>query len=503
MSVIPGNLDYTDRDFDSLRSRLEQLIRSVFPDWTTFQVANFGVMLMEMYAFVGDILTFYQDNQAKESRIVKATQRKNLIALAKLISFEASGNAAATADILVSLAEPPVGDFSLAVAQKVRTQQVTDPVEFELLTVASIPAATDPPEVVVTVENSEIVQEQFQSTALPNQEFQLERIPFIDESATIVAADGVYTEVDNFLDSDATDRNFVVVVDQNDRATIRFGNGVNGTIPSGSIDVDYKVGGGSIGNVDATNISVIEGAFTDDLANPVQVSISNALAASGGIDRQGVEQIRQQAPVSLRALNRTVAREDYEINAKKLAGVSRALMLTSNEDIEIDENAGKLFIIPAGGGVPSQALKDAVLNQFIIVFPKTLTFTVDVVDTVFLTVNVFARVFKRAGFTQATVRANIQAALDATFALDNPDGSENEAVDFGFNFKDVDGNPAGEISWSDIFEVVKGATGVRKIGDQNNDLALNGLDDDLVIQVKQFPVLGALTLIDGDTGGAF
>ncbi len=503
MAVLPESLDYTDRDFDSLRNRLEQLIRSVFPDWTVFQVANFGVILMELYAFVGDVLTFYQDNQAKESRITVATQRKNLIALAKLISFEASGNAAATADILVSLAEVPVGNFSLAVAQKVRTQQVTDPVEFELLTVASIPAATDPPEVVVTVENSETVQEQFQSTALANQEFELDRIPFIDESITVIAADGVYTEVDNFLDSDATDRNFVVVVDQNDRATIRFGNGINGTIPQGVIDVDYKVGGGSIGNVEATNISVIEGTFTDDLANPVQVSVNNAIAAAGGIDRQNVEQIRQQAPVSLRVLNRTVAREDYEINAKKLPSVSRALMLTSNEDVEIDENAGKLFIIPVGGGVPSQALKDAVLNQVTIVFPKTLTFTVDVVDPVFLTVNVSARVFKSAGFTQATVRANIQAALDAFFALDNPDLSENEDIDFGFNFKDVDGNPAGEIAWSDIFNVVRDAAGVRKVGDQNNDLALNALDDDLVIQNKQFPVLGALTLTDGDTGGPF
>jgi hypothetical protein len=503
MAVLPENIDYTDRDFDSLRNRLEQLIRSVFADWTDFQVANFGVILMEMYAFIGDILTFYQDNQAKESRITVATQRKNLIALSKLISFEASGNAAATADVTISLAEPPVGNFSLPIGQKVRTQQVTDPVEFELLAVALIPALTDPPEVIVTVENSETVQEQFQSAALPNQEFELERIPFIDDSVAIVAADGVYTEVDNFLDSAAGDRNFVIVVDQNDRATIRFGNGVNGSIPAGAIDVDYKVGGGSIGNVEATNIAVIEGAFTDDLANPVQVSITNPLKASGGVDRQGVEQIRQLAPVSLRALNRTVAREDYEINAKRLATVSRALMLTSNEDIEIDENAGKLFIIPAGGGVPSQAIKDAVLNQVTVEFPNTTTFAVAVVDPVFLTVNVFARVFKKAGFAQATVRANILAALTIVFALDNPDGSENTNVDFGFNFKDVDGNPAGEIAWSDILGVVRRADGVRKIGDQNNDLTLNGQDDDLTIQNKQFPILGTLTLIDGDTGGSF
>lgn len=503
MSVLPANLDYTDRDFDSLRNRLENLLRSVFPDWTEFQVVNFGVIIMELYAFVGDVLGFYQDNQAGESRIVTATQRKNLIALSKLIGFSASGNSAATADVTISLAAVPAGNFTLPIGQKVRTQQVTDPVEFQLLSVASIPAATDPPQVIVTVENSETIQEQFQSTALPNQEFELERVPFVDSSASIIAADGTYTEVENFLDSTSSDRHFVVVVDQNDRATIKFGNGVNGTIPSGAIDVDYKIGGGSIGLVEAGNISVIEGTFTDDLSNPVQVSIANPAKSSGGIDRQNIEQIRQLAPASLRVLNRTVAREDYEINAKRLASVSRALMLTSDDTTSIDENAGKLFVVPVGGGLPSQALKDAVLNQVTIVFPRTLTFDVVVSDPVYLTINVSALVFRRAGFTQAETRTEIQAALDAFFSLDAADGSENENVDFGFNFKDVDGNPSGEVAWSDLFNVVRDAASVRKISDTDNAFALNGSDNDVAIQDQQFPVLGTLTLTDGDTGATF
>ncbi len=503
MAVIPSNLDYTDRDFDSLRNRLENLLRSVFTDWTDFQVANFGVMLMEMFAFVGDVLGFYQDNQAKESRILTATQRKNLIGLAKLIGFKVSGNSAATADVVISLAEVPAGNFNLPAGQIVRTPQISDQVEFQLLTAASIPALTDPPQVTVTVENSESQAEQFQSTGLPNQEFQLELTPFIDDSLTVIAADGTYTEVDNFLDSAAADRHFVVVVDQNDRATIKFGNGVNGSIPQGSIDADYKTGGGSIGNVEAGNISVVDGSFTDDLANPVTVSITNPVKASGGIDRQNVEQIKQLAPAELRVLNRTVSREDYEINSKRLTSVARALMLTSNESVEIVENSGKLFIVPVGGGVPSQALKDAVLLQVTVEFPNTLTFTVDVVDAVYLTINVTARVFRAAGFTQSETRTEIEAALAAFFALNNEDGSENEDIDFGFNFKDVDGNPTGEISWSTIFEAIAGTAAVRKIGDQPNDLALNGADDDVPIKVEEFPILGTITLTDGDTGESF
>jgi hypothetical protein len=503
MAVLPTNLDFTDRDFDSLRARLEALLRSVFPDWTDFQVANFGVLMMEMYAFVGGILNFYQDNQAGESRIVTATQRKNLIALSKLIGFSPSGNFAATAELTVTLSEPPVGDFTLAIGQEVRTKQVTSPVKFQLLAVASIPAASDPPTTTVDVENSVVQAESFTSSSLPNQEFELGEIPFIDSSLAVVAADGAYTEVENFLSSTATDRHFVVVVDQNDRATIKFGNAVNGTIPQGTIDVDYKTGGGSIGNVEAGNIEVIDGAFTDDLGNPVQITITNAVKASGGVDRDTVEQIRQEAPEELRVLNRTVAREDYEINAKRLPQVARALMTTSNEDPGVDENAGKLYVIPVGGGTPTQTLKDAVEEQVTVTFPNTLTFVVEVVDPIYLTINVSARVYRATGFSQTDTRDAIQDALDAFFALDNADGSENTDIDFGFNFKDVDGNPSGEIAWSTILAIVENTDAVRKVGDQVNDFSLNGVDDDVAITVREFPILGTLTLIDGDTGLAF
>jgi hypothetical protein len=74
VALLPEPVDYTAKDFDALRSRLIALLQSVFPDWTDFDVASFGNVLLEMYAFVGDVLTFYQDSQARESRLVTATQ---------------------------------------------------------------------------------------------------------------------------------------------------------------------------------------------------------------------------------------------------------------------------------------------------------------------------------------------------------------------------------------------------------------------------------------------
>ena len=69
MALIKKSLDWSNRDFDSLRLRLQALAQSVFPDWTDFNTANFGNLLLELFSYVGDTLHFYQDNQSAQNKI--------------------------------------------------------------------------------------------------------------------------------------------------------------------------------------------------------------------------------------------------------------------------------------------------------------------------------------------------------------------------------------------------------------------------------------------------
>ena len=501
MVVLPPSVDYTDKDFDALRVRLMALVQSVFPDWSDFSVASFGNLLLEMYAFVGDVVTFYLDNQARESRLVTATQRKNVIALARMLGYQLHGAQAATAEITFSLARPPTADVVLPAGTVVRTQEVTEPVRFQLLADVLIPTGADPPELMGVVESSESRTQLFDARGLADLDILLDHTPYLDGSAVVSAANGDYVAVDSLLGSGPNDRHFVVLVDQNDRATIRFGNGTSGAPPTGTVQITYKTGGGSGGNVEAGSLVVIEGAFTDVHGHPVQVSVNNADPASGGTDRQSVASAKLLAPESLRTLTRTVTREDFEINARRVPGVSRALMLTSNEDASIDENAGILYVIPEGGGLPTPALKNAVMSQVTEVYPHTLTFQIAVQSPVYKNVDVEARVYLRQGFAKATVRDRIKANLEVMFQVNEADGTPNPLVDFGFNIKDADGNPVGEIAWSDVFNVIRDTDGVRKIGDRSGDLKLNGLPADIKLGIKEFPLLGNVTLVDGDTGG--
>jgi hypothetical protein len=207
------------------------------------------------------------------------------------------------------------------------------------------------------------------------------------------------------------------------------------------------------------------------------------------------------APESLRTLTRSVTREDFEVNARRVPGVARALMLTSNEDPTVPENSGVIYVIPQGGGLPTPALKNLVLAQVTEVYPATLTFQASVQNPVYKKVDIEARIYLRQGHAPTTVRERIKTNLTAMFRVSEADGTPNPLVDFGFNVKDADGAPAGEVAWSDVFNVIRDTEGVRKIGDLHGDLKLSGLPADVKLAIKEFPVLGTVTLTNGDTGG--
>lgn len=171
-------------------------------------------------------------------------------------------------------------------------------------------------------------------------------------------------------------------------------------------------------------------------------------------------------------------------------------MLTSNESPAIAENSGILFIVPAGGGVPTSVLKETVLHQVTEVYPCTLTFQVSVQDPVYRPIDVKARIFLRPGVPQGAVASRIRANLRAMFEITKADGTPNPAIDFGYNIRDAEGRPAGEVARSDVFNTIRDTEGVRKLAE---DLTINGQRSDVRLLAAEFPVLGSVTVINADT----
>ncbi len=498
-SLLAPSPDYTARDFDALRARLYALIENVFPEWTDHEVAGFGNTLVEMFAFVGDVLGYYVDQQGRESRLATATQRKNVIALARMLGYRMSGATAATAQIELRLLSPARAPVTLTQGSAVRTREAQNPARFQLLDDVVIPAGQSL--ALTTAEHSTSHRQIFDARSLRGSDLVLDRVPFLDRSARVTATNGDYIEVESLLSSGPNDRHFTVLGDQNDRATLRFGNGRNGAAPSGSIEVRYKTGGGARGNIDPGQLTVFDGVPKDAEGTPVALQVTNPERASGGAERQSVASAKLLAPLSLRATTRSVSREDFEIHALELPQVARALMLTSNEDSAVRENSGVLYIIPQGGGLPTPALKNLVRRQVTEIYPSTLTFQVEVRDPVYKRVDLKARLFLLPGQRPDVVRDRVRARLTDFFRVTLADGTPNTNVNFGYAVRDAQGDTRAELAYSDLFNVIRDTPGVRKLGDHSGDLLLNGLPADVKLRIYEFPVLGPnIVLVDGETG---
>lgn len=511
MALLPTPvLDLTNKDFASLRLRLQGLARSVTPEWTDFNNANFGNVLLEMMAYVGDNIMFYVDAQAREMFWPTLTRRISAIRQGRLINFELDGAHQASGVVRISIPTPLTKLVPVPLGTKLRSVDPITPLLFRT-TDDGIALPIGQTFVDINVEQTELISgETFESTGAPNQEFSLARIPYLDDSVTVVAGDGTYTPIQSFTEVTSTDtRKFVVVVDQNDRARIRFGNGLLGKVPEGSITVSYKLSQGANGNVEAGSVRVVLDTLLDSDGDTVSgVIATNPLRFSGGTDRMSIAQARSLAPASLRALTRSVKNSDFETNAK-ISGVARALMLTSNQDISVLENNGVLLIVALGsklssgkylGAAPSPNLLDEVRDEILINKPPTTTFALSVQGAVFKTINVSARIYLNQGAVTTTVKSDVTSSLQDFFAVANKDGTPNTAVDFGANLKNSLGVPIGEIAWSDVINAVRDVPGIRKVDEGPSGLLLNSLRQSITIGLREFPQLGSVTLINADTG---
>jgi hypothetical protein len=94
------DIKYINRDFDSFKSALTEFSKTYFPDtYTDFSPTSPGTMFMEMAAYVGDVLSFYLDNQTQENFIQFARQNENLYSLAYALGYRPKITEAAVAEL--------------------------------------------------------------------------------------------------------------------------------------------------------------------------------------------------------------------------------------------------------------------------------------------------------------------------------------------------------------------------------------------------------------------
>ena len=86
--AITRNISYLSKDFNSFRNELINFTKTYFPNtYTDFSAASPGMMFMEQASYIGDVLSFYLDNQVQENFIQYSRQTSNLYNLAYMFGY--------------------------------------------------------------------------------------------------------------------------------------------------------------------------------------------------------------------------------------------------------------------------------------------------------------------------------------------------------------------------------------------------------------------------------
>lgn len=144
-------------------------------------------------------------------------------------------------------------------------------------------------------------------------------VPSITLTGTFDGNSTNWSAAPDLLAAGATDTEFVVEVESNGAAILRFGDNTNGLMPVSNtvFTAACRIGNGTAGNVGAESI-------TNLVADPRILCCTNPLPASGGVDPEANAQIQRRAPQAFLTQERAVTMSDYATVAEANPLVSSA-----------------------------------------------------------------------------------------------------------------------------------------------------------------------------------
>lgn len=311
-----AGLDF-DTHEDEILARLQVKFASVFND---FAVSSLGIMLVDIFSFGLDTLSFYLDRRATDNFMVTTRTRASAARLARQLGYRPGPASASSVDIDVSLGT-------------VYPFVVTIPIGFQftgpsgLIFEAQESLTFSPGDLSVqtlTASEGETLTATFFSNAEANQVYDVGNVPsgkFIvgkgttGQSRTIAEVDGDSWVEQEFLQFGDTTQFEMGYVDS--PPTVRFGDGIAGRIPDNGaeVKVTYFASTGVNGAATAGTITKATRPLVISFQQ-ISLVINNQEGTSGGSDPESLSSIKANAPAVFKSRNVNVTLEDYEARSQ-------------------------------------------------------------------------------------------------------------------------------------------------------------------------------------------
>lgn len=470
-STSNKDIDYIVKDFSSAEDAMITFANTQFGPgtsanrlWSDFNLDSFSRNWLDIVAYIADVFFFYLDNQATQSYLQTATVPSAIANISKQFGFTPATASSSSGTVSVT--------FNAAGTLPLHTKlQSTSGLPFFTTSELVVSAGSYPTTASVGVLQGQLNTNTFTSKGVQNEEFNLTVANVIVDLTNVYTAEyspqvtvngTKYTLVTTFINSSGADTDAVVdssgnviggggrVYQLNQRANgtyyIQFGDGTFGRQlpPNATVQVIYRTGGGTAGNIAAKTLTTLSGNYT------FVTSITNPEAMSGGADAQTTSQLQQLIPASLRTLERAVSEQDYsEILTLNFPQVLYAETETNNYDPGVDLN---IYVVPNATTVTQISANPTLqttLSKFLNL-RKMVTVQFRIMDAYAIPVLISLEVHLASTTNQSITSAAIQTALQNYFNLQT--GGES-GTGIGF---------ATPILIEDISAILKTITGIDR-----------------------------------------
>lgn len=364
------SLNYTNQDFYSLRDRLVAYIAENFGDQFNDVIeSDLAIMLIELWAFIADTLSFKIDQIANEVYIDTVSEIDNLFRIALLVGFKATPPIASASLWTATINNVLTTDLTIPtpVIMDITTEVGPKTIELFAADASNNPLYSD--DIIISsgnFQNSSIVGLEGKTRTQTNigdgtmnQAYRLSFGPVISGSIRVQVDGSQWTQVDYFSSSQAT-KEFRVEYDANYNAFILFGDNQGGLIPSNgsTIQITYRTGGGVAGNV-VSGLQLLRSFLVPGVNIRVPVTFQNYTPGQFGYDGDQILDIKRKLPQYLRTQNRAVTGSDYQTVAEQFTTTSNGSVGKASAVLRNSGCAGNIIDIYVLALQSSQGLATA------------------------------------------------------------------------------------------------------------------------------------------------
>jgi len=473
-------LDYTSRDFTAIRSQLIGLARGIMPEWETCgEPPDFGTLILELFAYMGDVMHFYIDRTASEAFLGTALRRQSVLYIADMLGYTPIGQQSAI--VLLEFSLDPNAEVPVTIPAGTRiyndAQSADNLIVFELNSDVTLNPGdgTDPAPPISGYATEGVMHRDIligSSSGTPNTEFIIPEVGVVYGSLTMRSREGPsvieWSYTSDLALARPTQSVFTTFIDEAQQTHIVFGDNAAGRIPpvNAEIFITYRTGVGAEAN-DLAAASLTQIKPVDTTLDLWGVAVTNPDPPVGGTDPESIDAMRQSIPrAATRLKSRAITLNDYADLALQVPGVAKSMAHgTVYTSVHVK-------IAPAGGQGNDDLMDDlAELVERYMADKIIIGSTVQVeptspnaMDKLWQDVFIQMMVHVQDSYNRAAVRLVVENAIRQMMAFNNVDFGTRISIGAMYRMAlSVQG-----VEWVDLFWLATGAPTGGNIGTVTN-----------------------------------